>query len=64
MSKQVFNVIINTGDISTGANGYVTYHKVNSVSKFVLFASNRYPNWKFATIYDHATKGKIEVIKP
>jgi len=64
MAKQVYNVIINTGDINTGANGYVTYHKVNSILKFKLFASNRYPKWKFATVYDHSTKSKIEIIKP
>ena len=64
MAKQVYNVIINTGDTNTGANGYVTYHKVNSIPKFKLFASNKYPKWKFATVYDHASKGKLEIIKP
>ena len=63
MAKIVYNIIINTGDLNTGSNGYVTYHKVHSIPKFKEFASNRYPKWKFATVYNNATKEKMEIIK-
>jgi len=63
MAKE-YNIIINTGSTSVGVNGYITYHKVSSIEKFKQFASNKYPNWKFATVYDKATRTKIEVIKP
>lgn len=63
MSKE-FNIIINTGSIEIGNKGYVTYHKVASIDKFKLFASRKYPQWKFATVYDKASRAKIEVIKP
>ena len=56
MGKIVYNVIINTG------GAYITYHKVNSIAKFKLFADRKFPGWKFATVYDGKTK--IEVIKP
>lgn len=62
--KQVFNVIVYTGSDNIGSNGYVKYRKVNSINKFRIFINNKYPNWKFATIYDHNTKEKIEIIKP
>lgn len=64
MSKIVFNIIIFTGNITTGNKGYVTYHKVNSIQSFRKFANEKYPQWKFATIYNNSTKEKIEVIKP
>ena len=63
MSKQVFNIIINTNDEKIGNKGYITYHKVNSIDKFKRFADSKYPKWIFATIYDNKTKEKIEVIK-
>lgn len=64
MGKQVFNIIVHTGDTSKGKNGFITYHKVNSVDKFKSFVNDKYPLWKFATIYDKETRSKIEVIKP
>ena len=64
MGKVVFNIIINTGDEAIGNKGYITYRKVNSVQKFKLFAAQKYPAWKFATVFDKATRCKIEVIKP
>lgn len=64
MSKIIFNIIINTGDLSLGNKGYITYHKVNSIQLFKKFANEKYPNWKFANVYNHSTKEKIEIIKP
>lgn len=64
MAKQEYNIIINTGSEIVGNKGYVTYHKVSSIEKFKVFAAAKYPNWKFATIYDKITRAKIEVIKP
>lgn len=64
MTKLEYNIIINTGDKSLGKDGYITYHKVSSVEKFRKFAFNKYPNWKFATVYNKLTRVKLEVIKP
>ncbi len=65
MSKiSEYNIIINTGDPLKYNNGYITYHKVNSIAKFKVFANKQFPNWKFATVYDKITRNKIEVIKP
>jgi hypothetical protein len=62
MAKRVFNIIINTNEIQLGNKGYITYHKVNSIDKFRRFADKKYPNWRFATIYDNNTREKLEVI--
>lgn len=62
--KQIFNVIVYTGSDTIGNNGYVKYRKVNSINKFRIFINSKYPNWKFATIYDNTTKEKISIIKP
>ncbi len=64
MAKKEFNIIINTGSEILGNKGFVTYHKVSSIEKFKLFAAAKYPEWKFATIYDKNTRAKLEVIKP
>lgn len=64
MTKQEYNIIINTGNKILGNQGYITYHKVSSIDKFKLFAGKKYPDWKFATVYDKATRAKIEVIHP
>lgn len=64
MSKIVFNVIVNVGNIALGNKGYITYHKINSIDKFKKFLEEKYPDWKFATVYNNDTKEKIEVIKP
>jgi hypothetical protein len=63
MAKE-YNIIINTGSEDLGNKGYITYHKVSSIDKFMLFARTKYPRWKFATVYDKETRTKIEVIKP
>jgi len=63
MAKE-YNIIINTGAENLGNKGYITYHKVSSIDKFKLFACTKYPEWKFATVYDKATREKLEVIKP
>jgi hypothetical protein len=59
---RTYNVIINTGNSTLGKSGYITYHKVNSISKFKSFADKKFPDWKFATVYDKQTREKIEVI--
>jgi hypothetical protein len=64
MAKQIFNIIVFTGNKLIGNDGFVKYRKVNDINKFVSFISNKYPLWKFATIYDNVTKDKIKVITP
>lgn len=64
MNKKVYNAIVFVGDINSGNKGYITYHKISSLEKFKLFLGVKYPQWKFATIYEHFTKSKIEVITP
>ena len=59
-----YNIIINTGSENLGNKGYITYHKVSSIEKFKQFANTKYPSWKFATVYDKATRTKIKVIQP
>lgn len=63
MSAKMYNIIVNVGDTSKGNQGYITYHKISSLEKFKLFLGGNHPQWIFATIYDHQTKAKIEVIK-
>jgi hypothetical protein len=63
MNKQVYNVIVNVGNESLFNKGYITYHKVNNLNKFIAFINSKYPNWIFANVYDHKTKQKIETIK-
>ena len=63
MAKQVFNIIIFTNNTNIGNKGYVKYRKVSNVSKFKLFASEKYPNWKFLNVYDNKTKHFIETVK-
>jgi hypothetical protein len=63
MNAKMYNAIVNVGDLSKGNKGYITYHKISSIERFKVFLSGKYPSWKFATIYNHITKEKIEVIK-
>jgi hypothetical protein len=63
-NQKVLNAVVFVGDINTGNKGYITYHKISSLERFKIFLGDKYPQWKFATIYDHLTKSKIEVIKP
>lgn len=63
MAKQVFNIIVFTDNLTIGNKGYITYHKVNNIDKFILFTSGKYPKWKFITVYDNKTKAKLDVIK-
>ena len=59
-----YNIIINTGEPEKFNKGYITYHKVNSITKFKTFASDKFPKWIFANVYDKNTRQKSEVIKP
>lgn len=63
MNGKMYNAIVNVGDVSIGNNGYIKYRKISHLERFKVFLGSKYPRWKFATIYDHATKEKIEVIK-
>jgi hypothetical protein len=53
-----------TNDLKVGQKGYITYHKINDINKFRTFVTGKYPDWKFATVYNNITKEKLEVIKP
>ena len=64
MAQLVYNVIINTGDVKQGMEGFITYHKVNSLAKFKQFASKRFPSWAFGTVFNNKTKQKLFLIKP
>jgi len=64
MNAKVYNAIVNTGDTSLGNKGYVKYRKISSLERFKSFLGSKYPLWQFATIYDHETRQKIEVVKP
>ena len=63
MGVKMYNAIVNVGDASIGNNGYIKYRKISHLEKFKLFLNGKYSEWIFATIYDHETKVKIEVIK-
>jgi|APGre2960657444_1045066.scaffolds.fasta_scaffold42521_3 hypothetical protein len=64
MAQVVYNAIVFTDDLKVGQNGYITYHKINNLIKFKNFITRKYPNWKFATVYNNVTKEKLEIIKP
>ena len=64
MANLVYNAIVFTDNLSIGNRGYITYHKINSLEKFQKFLNQKYPLWKFATLYNNATKEKIGLIKP
>lgn len=63
MSSKMYNAIVNVGDISIGNKGYIKYRKISHLERFRLFLNGKYSKWIFATVYDHETKEKIEVIK-
>ena len=60
----VYNIIINTGVVTEGYMGFITYRKINSIERFRKYVNRRHPNWRFATLYDKVTRDKIKVIKP
>lgn len=64
MAKQLFTVIIFTGDSTTGRNGFIKYRNVNNINKFKKFACEKFPRWRFATVYDKISRRKLELIKP
>jgi hypothetical protein len=62
-----YNIIIFTGDESLGNKGFITYHKCSDMPDFFRFrrlANSKYPNWKWATVFDKITKEELCVIKP
>ena len=63
MAKQVYNVIIQTGDCKNYNKGFISYHKVNSMDKFKVFADSKFPDWRFITVYDHKTRAKLYTAK-
>lgn len=64
MAKITYNIILFTDDLQSGNKGFVKYRDVGDIEKFRLFVNKKFPKWKFATVYNHKTKEKIEVIKP
>jgi len=64
MANKMFNAIVNVGVAELGNNGYVKYRKISHLERFKSFLGDKYPLWKFATIYDHETRDKIKVIVP
>jgi hypothetical protein len=62
MNYKNFNAIVFTGDNSLGSNGFITYKKQSSISRFKQFCIVKYPLWRFITIYDRKTNEK-EIIK-
>ena len=61
--KTVFNCILQTGDGTKGNKGFITYHKVANIDKFKVFIKEKFPNWTFFHVYNHATRKHIETIK-
>jgi len=62
MAKE-YNAIVMVGDTSLGKNGFIKYRKISFLTKFKVFIDDKYPKWRFATIYDNETKQKIELWK-
>lgn len=62
MSAKMYNAIVNVGDTSQGSKGYIKYRKISSMERFKVFLDSKYPQWRFATIYDYSTREKIKVI--
>jgi hypothetical protein len=60
---QQYNAIVFTGDLNLGNEGFIKYRKIHSLNKFEKFITDKYPYWRFYTIYDNQTKEKINVIK-
>jgi hypothetical protein len=63
MSKTIYNVIVFTGCLDLGNEGYVSYRKINNLKRFFVFVNEQYPDWKFANVYDNATRKKLECVK-
>jgi hypothetical protein len=59
---QQYNAIVQTGT-DKGNKGFITYHKISCLIKFVKFIDKEFPKWRFYTVYDHKTKAKINLIK-
>ncbi len=64
MAKQIFSVIVNTGDLKNGNKGFIKYREVYYIQRLKNYLNTNYPQWIFATVYDKATREKLEVIKP
>lgn len=64
MAAIVYDIIINTGDESLGFKGFIKYRKISNKDRTMTYLKSKYPNWKFATVYNKATREKIEVLKP
>lgn len=63
MNLKDFNAIVNTGNPEIGNKGFITYHKQTNLTRFKAFIATKYPEWRFATLYDRKTNEKA-VIKP
>lgn len=63
MAKKL-TCIVNTGNTGIGDKGYIKFHNVNGIEKFVDFITRDYPLWKWATVYDKKTREKLGRIHP
>ena len=61
MNYKNFNAIVYTGKQEIGNKGFITYHKQTSLDRLKTFVNDKYPHWRFITVYDRKTNEK-EVI--
>lgn len=62
-----YNITIFTGDESLGNKGFITYHKCSDTPNFDRFkklANEKYPKWRYATVFLKSTREKLGIIKP
>jgi len=61
INSKNFNAILFTGDVSKGDKGYITYMKQTSIKRLELYFNDKYPNWKYYTMYDRITNEKTVI---
>lgn len=69
MRADLYNVIIQTGNLKKGKEGFLTWHNVNHKKVQNDYLIKRdikscYPDWRFATIYNAKTGLKELMIQP
>ena len=58
-----FNAIVFTGNTELGNKGFITYRKQTSIKRFETFVNDKFPKWKWITIYDRKTNEKTIIKK-
>lgn len=56
----MFNCIVYTGDISKGDKGFICYHSVNNLRRFIGMCDKKFEKWVFFNIFDKETKKFVE----